>query len=185
MLAQMQRLLDGRNLNRLSKREDASSANSIVPALIELYNPNACTNHQSLAFFNLQIAPDTIGELESFCSDQHLSELFLLREHYAYIPANLTATCDSFPSTVKYDLEYELFARQSNGTVVASVPIDDQKIPLFNYILQLAENVLYAPKSQASLNADGLPRVWLTMEYSIRGSEAKCEYGSLKVRCSV
>ncbi|KAM7535158.1 hypothetical protein Aperf_G00000103178 [Anoplocephala perfoliata] len=151
ILAQMQRLLDGRDLNHLPVQEDASSVDNIAPALISRYNPNDRKNQQSLACFNLHIAPDTVGGPESFCSKQYL-----------------------------HSLQFEMFARQSNGTVVASVPIDDQKIPLFSYILQLAEKVLYAPESQVELDANGLPRVEISMEYSVRDPEARCESGSLK-----
>ncbi|KAM7535685.1 hypothetical protein Aperf_G00000103216 [Anoplocephala perfoliata] len=151
MLAQMQRLLDGRDLNRLPVQEDISSINCSATALIGLYNPNGDNDQPSFAPFFLQMAPDTVGELEFFQT-----------------------------KPPKYNLQFELFARQPNGTVVASIPIDDQKIPLFNYILQLAEKVLYAPESQANFTSDGLPRVRISMEYSVRDPEARCESDSLK-----
>lgn len=145
MADQVRRILEGHELNRLPVPEETVPKNSIAPSLIEHYHPRTHSSESALALFTPRITPEaTVNGFENFLEKP--------------------------PS---YELEYELFARQKDGTVVSSVLIDDDKVPIFHYILRLAENVLYSSESDGELAMDDFPRVSLTLEYRIRDPSIK------------
>lgn len=67
MADQVQRILEGRELNRLPVPEETVPQNSIAPALIEHYNPQTHSSESALASFTPRITPDaTVNGFESF-----------------------------------------------------------------------------------------------------------------------
>nr|CDS30651.1 E3 ubiquitin protein ligase HECTD1 [Hymenolepis microstoma] len=145
MADQVQRILEGRELNRLSVPEETVPKHAIAPSLVEQYHPQMHSSESALALFTPRITPEvTVNEFESFLEKP--------------------------PS---YELEYELLARQKDGTVVSSLLIDDNTVPIFHYILRLAEEVLYSSESDEELAMDDFPQTSLTLEFRIRDPSIK------------
>ncbi|VDN97832.1 unnamed protein product [Rodentolepis nana] len=145
MVDQVQRIVEGRELNRLPVPIETVPANSIAPSLVEHYHPQRHSSESALALFTPRITPES--------TDNGF-------EHFLEKP----------PS---YELEFELFARQKDGRIVSSVLIDDTEVPILHYLLRLAENVLYSSGSDAELDLNDPPLVSLTLEYRIRVPSVK------------